>query len=78
MGHLMEDAHNHHINLADIVHIVDALVQAADHVHSGPSLATRAAWLCLQCPSGCAAMTVWPASAHSHGKLRLNHAELAR
>ena len=35
MRHLMEDAHNHHINLADIVHIVDALVQAADHVHSG-------------------------------------------
>ena len=35
MGHLMEDAHDHHINLADIVHIVDALVQAADHVHSG-------------------------------------------
>ena len=35
MGHLVENAHDHHINLADIVHIVDALVQAADHVHSG-------------------------------------------
>ena len=34
-SHLMEDAHNYHINLADIVHIIDALVQAADHIHSG-------------------------------------------
>jgi hypothetical protein len=32
---LVEDADDDDINLADIVDVIDALVQAADHVHAG-------------------------------------------
>lgn len=30
---LVEDAHNHHINLIDIIDVIDALMQAADHIN---------------------------------------------
>ena len=32
---LVEDAYDHHIDLVHVVDVIDALMQAADHVHRG-------------------------------------------